>query len=366
MVGTAAAVVLHAGKWFSHVGQNNVHRHFTMMVAGTLELLVAVIYGAWHSWELRTTSTLTVAVVPQALDQPIAQAQEAIANGESTVSLVVWPELATVRMLSTAEPDDVADEFQRLANAIGAPMLLGCWRMDESDGLVIHNSVVLVTRQLGVVTKYDKMFLTPVLETDCLPAWTRRWLPAGAASRFPTFPYSAGNVPGIFRLPIDSNKECHFAVGICHDVCFAAWGWESMISTPRPAFLVQCANETVDQGGRGQTRLLACARLRAIESGREVVRCVAGGVSTVIDHCGRLQDGTQSRPWTIPFLAEVRCYDGSLSIYHRIGGDRGVSVGLTLIWLSVFVNGFVANRPSKTKRLAHLPDGNQNTTGSLQ
>ena len=70
----------------------------------------------------------------------------------------------------------------------------------------------------------------------------------------------------------------------------------------QPDLLVVIANETFDTSGRVQPLLLACARMRAIECRRPLIRCVSGGFSAVINANGQLIFCSKRSAWTDPFV----------------------------------------------------------------
>lgn len=255
------------------------------------------------------------------------------------LDLVIWPEMAHGEVISTDDQAASLQELKRLFQDVPCPVLVGCARHESRDIVRIWNSVLLIEpNEQAPVQSYDKWFLTPGVEVSL----GGRFQPA-----LSSIPFSRGVRSVVFSV----GRDTPFAAGICHDICHSEWCRSSVMNGNRtPHFLVHCADESLDRAGQGAARLLACARLRAIEANRPIVRCVRNGHSAVIDSSGRLEFLKSDVTCHLPDIVTVDTRPQAPSVYHKIGGDRGVGCGLSGLWLGVL--GSIWQRTVRRKKRA--------------
>ncbi len=185
--------------------------------------------------------------------------------------LIVWPESAV---------PDYADQvwigylepLDRLARAHGTELLIGAPIEDPAKDEA-YNSVVALGGHDGV---YRKQHLVPLSEYFPLPAWAKRWLESM------NLPYSSFT-PG----PADQTllQVAGYPVGV--SICYEdAYGNEIMRALPQAAFLVNVS----DDGWFGDSIALPqhfeIARMRALETGRYLLRDTNTGITGIINNSG--------------------------------------------------------------------------------
>jgi apolipoprotein N-acyltransferase len=193
-------------------------------------------------------------------------------NGES--DLVVWPEVAIPSVIDQVEyfvsrlEEDLAVRQQTL--------LFGILERDLAAEKVF-NSVVGVgggNRQI-----YRKRHLVPFGEYFPVPDFVREWM------RLMNLPYSdiaSGDaVQPLLELP----GGTRLAVAICYEDAYAA---EQLYALPDAGILINVSNDAWFGDSIAPHQHLEIARMRALESGREVVRATNNGVSAFIGYDGSI------------------------------------------------------------------------------
>jgi len=192
--------------------------------------------------------------------------------------LIVWPESAVPDYA-----DEVWDYFleplEKEARAHGVELFIGVPTEDPATGAA-YNSVISLGGHNGV---YSKRHLVPLSEYFPLPTWARRWLQSM------NLPYSSFT-PGAANQPL--LQAAGYAVGV--SICYEdAYGNEIMRALPQAAFLVNVS----DDGWFGDSIALPqhfeIARMRALETGRYLLRDTNTGITAIIDSRGRV---TKSLP----------------------------------------------------------------------
>jgi apolipoprotein N-acyltransferase len=185
--------------------------------------------------------------------------------------LIVWPESAV---------PDYADQvwigylepLDREARAHGTELLIGAPTEDPATGDAF-NSVVALGGHDGV---YRKRHLVPLSEYFPLPLWARHWLESM------NLPYSSFT-PGPADQTLLQVAGYRVGVSICYE---DAYGSEIMRALPQAAFLVNVS----DDGWFGDSNALPqhfeIARMRALESGRYLLRDTNTGITGIINNRG--------------------------------------------------------------------------------
>ena len=196
--------------------------------------------------------------------------------------LVVWPEGAT--------PD--------LLRRLGEPFWLGIRRLNASGSAVLfggveyspekryYNSAVFLpageyadtARQLATVAIYRKTHLVPFGDYFPLPGFLRGILDY---LHIPMSDFSAWDKP----QALFSVKGHAVAVTICYEDAF---GQELLRHLPRAQMLINISEDGWFGHSIGPLQRVQMAQMRALETGRPVLRAANTGVTALIDARGRV------------------------------------------------------------------------------
>ncbi len=262
--------------------------------------------------------------IPQALKwQPayypriLEQYSRAIA-AQADHDIVVWPESALPRFYQQARDylDPVAAGFASRNSTLitGIP-----WR--ESGSTDYFNSIVALGAGSGV---YHKQRLVPFGEYVPLEHWLRGLI---AFFDMPMSSFSAGP-PGQNLLLADGVRVAPF---ICYEIVYPG-----LVSrgARNADVLVTISNDSWFGASIGPLQHLQMARMRALESGRYLLRGTNNGVSAIIDHQGRiLQRSPQFEEALLSGEAHIMLGSTPAAIY----GPRPVLGGCVLLLLLMLV-----------------------------
>ena len=210
------------------------------------------------------------------LRRMLAESRRAAARG---ARLVVWPE-ATL-------PDPLPEGVVRLplpgaafAGPLPPAMVIGAVLRGYRKGRTrLRNSALLVDEHLRVLGRYHKRHLVPFGEyvplEDLLPV---HWFVPPTVAFF---------TPGEDHRPRPSAFG-ELGLLICYEAIFPEIARESVARGAR--LLVNITNDSWYGPTSAPHQHLALSRMRAIETGRWLVRAANTGISAVIDSRGRLRD----------------------------------------------------------------------------
>jgi apolipoprotein N-acyltransferase len=220
------------------------------------ELRVALIQGAvsqdkkWLAGELGPTKDLYLGLMRQHLD----------------ADLVVWPEAAIPAIASDEWP--YLEMAAAEAAAAGAALVTGMLERDPLDGRY-YNALFVFGDRTAV---YRKRHLVPFGEYFPVPGFVREWM------RLMSLPYAdiTPGVPSQRPLPVAGRLA---APSICYEDAF---GGEQLDFLPEAAFLLNVSNDAWFGDSIAPHQHLQIARMRALETGRFMLRATNTGVSAVI------------------------------------------------------------------------------------
>lgn len=187
--------------------------------------------------------------------------------------LIVWPESAIPAMLDEIDPAYL-ENLQRLGRAAKTDFVLGVVERDRNDRRY-YNSVISIGPSPGI---YRKQHLVPFGEyppLDPLFRWLMRNL------QIPMSDFSAG--PPDQPLLVAAGQK--IGVSVCYEDAF---GEEVIRALPQASLLVNVSEDAWFGDSFAPHQRLQMARMRALETGRPMLRAANTGPSAVIDHRGEV------------------------------------------------------------------------------
>jgi apolipoprotein N-acyltransferase len=211
--------------------------------------------------------------------------------------LVVWPEAAVPAPADLV--GEYLDELRVLASTRRMHILVGILTHDaERDEY--RNSLLALGEGEGV---YHKRHLVPFGEFFPVPGFIRQWM------RMMNLPYS-DLAPGTrHQSPLRAGR-----VALAPTICYEdAYGAEQLEFLPEAQLLVHVSNDAWFGDTIAPHQHLQMARMRALESGRYLVRSTNTGITAIIDERGTvLATAPQFRPFvlagTVPPFAGATPY----------------------------------------------------------
>jgi len=239
--------------------------------------------------------------------------------------LIVWPEAAI-----TAWYDEVEGEYlpalRREARAHGTDIVFGI-PVREPGTRRYYNSLVALGEPPGF---YHKRHLVPFGDYVPLQNWLRGLI------RFFDLPMS-GFSPGPARAPLLDAGDLRIAAAVCYEDAF---GEEWIDGLPEAVLLVNATNNAWYGDSFAPHQHLEISRLRALETGRWLLRATTNGVSAIVDHRGQIR-GRSPQFETHVLTGEARAYRGATP-YVRFGNLPALMLALAVILVPM---GFRCHRP---------------------
>ncbi len=273
-------------------------------------------------WTRAAGPKLTVALVqgavPQAVKwhadvrQPSIELYQSLTEPHWGADIVIWPETAI-----PAFPFDVPDTIQVLqdrASETNTDLLIGMLSGEPREQRYF-NSIIDLGSTPG---RYDKRHLVPFGEVFPLKGFMRDF------SRLLNIPMS-DFTPG--REGQTTVEVAGYAAGlsICYEDAFPR---EIARALPGAAFLVNVSNDAWFGDTIAPHQHLEIARMRALETGRYLLRGTNTGITAVIDHRGKIV--AQSAQFEPSSLRAGLIPRTGITPYTRLG-DRPLLAALLLI-----------------------------------
>ncbi len=261
-------------------------------------LFWAFLYGGVRPWTSLVDRGPTVWLMPDVWRSSITEL--AMPLGEA--DFCIWPETSISGVLGADE--QLEDQLRSAARETQTTIIIGCQRFGDTPA-GLYNSACLIPPDGRELKTSDKHFLGPA--TEYAPPLAR-WF--GVPDPSPG--YSSGR-PVCWTMP----DGLRIGAGICHDASFPEWS--RGMTTGGADLLVLLASEGFSESPQLKHQLLACSRLRAIESRRTLLRCANDGITAVIDGTGRVV--TRTHDWSShePLVAGRVPLTTGVSLYHRCG-----------------------------------------------
>lgn len=241
---------------------------------------------------------------PEAIENRLTHYAELTKEQMGKVDVVVWPENALTLFYHELK-DNYLEGLEQAAKAAGTDVLLGLPVLAE-DGNRYYTSLMTLGASHGF---YHKRHLVPFGEYVPLESLLR-----GAIAFF-DLPMS-GFIPGPADQPLLSVAGYKAALSVCYEDAFG----ESVIrSLPEAALLINGSNNAWYGDSFAPHQHLQISRMRAVETGRPLLRATTNGISAIVDPKGRIS-ARSAQFQTYVLQGEVRPMAGSTP-YVRLGNS---------------------------------------------
>lgn len=231
--------------------------------------------------------------------------------------LVVWPESAVPAFQHQVQ-DNFLAPLSHEARRMGSDLLTGIPVLDRSDWQY-YNAVIALGEEESA---YYKHHLVPFGEY--LPL--RRFL--GTLLQvmpLPVADFSAGSL----GQPLIRAAGHPVGVSICYEIIF---GEEIIAALPEAAYLVNVSNDAWFGDSLAPHQHLEMARMRALETGRFLLRATNTGITAIIGPDGRIRErGPQFETVVVRGAIEPR---SGATPYVRFG-NWPVVIGAVLVVIAV-------------------------------
>jgi apolipoprotein N-acyltransferase len=260
-------------------------------VAGavTLVLFAAGFLLRGVEWTRPYGQPISVAVVQGAVPQDekwisgnlesILERYRSLTRQAHGADLILWPESA-VADLANNQVEFFREVYQE-ASARGSSLVMGTLRAEDDAAAgkrQYFNSILAMDRATPGVGWHDKHHLVPFVEFFPVPDFIRQWL------KLMALPYSDFDRGAARQPPLEAAGQ-RIAAGVCYEDAYGATLLEVMDTA------TMLANVTNDGWfGRSTARYqhLQISRLRALETGRPMLRAANDGVSALIGPRGEI------------------------------------------------------------------------------
>ena len=211
--------------------------------------------------------------VPGRIEQQLQTYLDLAAASKSR--LIIMPE-SSIPLLKSQAPPEYLDLLRQRATALGGDMLVGVFD-DADEGREIYNSVMSVG--VSPTQVYRKVHLVPFGEFIPL-----KWLVGWVYDTMLNIPLSDQTPGARFQEPLKVAGE-RVAVDICYEDAF---GEEVIRQLPEATLLVNVSNDAWFGERIAPWQHTQIAQMRALETGRYMLRATNTGVTSIIDESGRL------------------------------------------------------------------------------
>ena len=275
--------------------------------------------------------TLVQGAVPQELKwqpqqlEPTLELYKELSNGQGDRDLIIWPEAAIPALpfevpefLTGLNEQMVSTDTQLFAGILTYDIELGeykntLWAMGAEEG------------------KYFKRHLVAFGEYFPLPDFAKKIL------RIMNLP-SESIMPGAEYQPLLLAKGVPVAATICYEIAFAA---EQLAYFPTAQLMVNVSNDAWFGDSIAPHQHLQIGQMRALETGRYLLRATNTGITAIVDPRGRVSDRIpQFEPGVLN--AVVQPYIGATPFV--ILGNRLIVTALLLLTAIVCLLRYFADR----------------------
>lgn len=315
-----------------------------------LLLLFPLWGGAWLmgkiAWTTPSSKPLEVALIQgniaQALKWSPAKYQAtldrymALSAPYWGMDLIVWPETAIPGFYSDSKP--VVERLKALSEITGTDVLIGVPFMASPDDKIYYNSVVQIGKQPYF---YHKRHLVPFGEYLPLESIL------GRVFNFLEIPMSSFSA-GAKGQPLLKAAGHPVGISICYEDAF---GEEVIDALPEAGLLVNVSNDAWFGDSIAPHQHLEMAQMRALETGRYLLRATNTGISAIIDPRGKI---LARSPQFVAHALIVKAtpYQGATP-YVRFGNYPIVVALILLLGAGIIAQAIVMSRRPHDPHLAN-------------
>ncbi len=258
---------------------------FGRVFAGSVlaALLAATGFGSGHEWTRAAGAPLKATLVQGNVAQDLKWRPEQQAATLETYTelsaphrdsaLLIWPETAIPAYYDQVD-ENFIEPLRKEFAAQGTALITGIPVLDRADWKY-YNAVISLADPGRF---YYKVHLVPFGEYLPLRHWLSTLL---SFLPVPQADFSAGRLD----QPLLTAAGYKFSASICYEVAFGA---QLIIGARDAAWLVNISNDAWFGDSAAPHQHLEMARMRALETGRYMLRATNTGISAVIDPSGQV------------------------------------------------------------------------------
>ncbi len=251
-------------------------------------LVLSLVAGGWftshQAWVEDSGKTLKVSLLQANISQdqkwlpdqrgPSVERYMQMTRDNWQSDLIIWPETAIPGRFNEFT-DAVINPMQQEALANKTKLVVGGFH--QLPGGQFENSVIVLGDDTQPPDRYAKRHLVPLGEYIPLLQhlrWLERWM------NIPYDNLARGSGDGLITI-----GDFKANVSICYEDVF---GEEIIADLPEADFLINVTNDGWFSGSLQPYQHMQIARLRALETGRFLLRATNTGVSGIVDHKGKI------------------------------------------------------------------------------
>ena len=299
-------------------------------------VIISLLFIAWFalsslsgiSWTTEKGNKLSVAMIQGAIPQEIKWHPEqrqktldlylSLSQKYQNSKLIIWPETAIPVLHHQAQ--EFIQQMATTARNAEHDYLIGVPFKDLDSGK-FYNGIIVIG---STSDTYYKQHLVPFGEYLPFDKWLR---PILNLMNIPMSDFSAGPI----RKPVVRAANEIIGVSICYEDVF---GEEVIKALPEATILVNISNDAWFGDSIAPHQHLQMARMRALETGRYMLRSTNTGVSAIINEKGII---TASSPQFIPHVTsdKVKTFDGATP-YTKFGNWLVIITAFLLVIITYF------------------------------
>jgi len=325
--GVSLAVALSAG-WLAALISARSLPPRLLLAAGVLALWSAAALLQQHSWTRPAGDPLRVTLLQGNISQdikwlddmrePTLELYHQLTADHWDSQLIVWPESALPDMYHAVEHylDGLAEEARRHHSAL----LVGVLYDDPATGRY-YNSVVSIGNQRAFYHKHHLVPFTEYLPMEDL---------LGGIVRFMQVPMSDFSKGPAVQPPLAVAGQ-QAGISICYEDAF---GEELINALPKATFLVNVSDDAWFGRSVAPRQHLQIARMRAMETGRPLLRATNTGITAIVNAHGKVQ--AEAPPFQVAALTGTIQPRQGMTPYARAGNYPVVILIMAMVVAAVW------------------------------